>query len=86
MLIGGLRAVWNLARVEQSERALGRTLRLAREKKGLAFAREWTFADLYEWAADRYRFDAFIEYGASSYSFNDMNRRANRVARNLKGA
>jgi crotonobetaine/carnitine-CoA ligase len=86
LLIGGLRAVWNLARVEQSERALGRTLRLAREKKGLAFAREWTFADLYEWAADRYRFDAFIEYGASSYSFNDMNRRANRVARNLKGA
>ena len=50
LLVGGLRAVWNLARVERSERTLGRTLKLARAKEGLAFAREWTFADLYEWA------------------------------------
>jgi crotonobetaine/carnitine-CoA ligase len=86
LLFGALRAAWKLGRVERAEGTLGRTLWLAREKKGLTFARDWTFADLYEWAAERYRFASFVEFGDDRYSFNDMNRRANRVARQLRAA
>ncbi len=86
ILLGAMRAAWNIGRVERSERTLGRTLRLVAKKKGLAFARDWTFADLYEWAAERYRYDVFLEYEGERHTFNDMNRRANRVARQLHRA
>src|SRR5258708_35092086 len=83
LAMGAMRAVWAIGRVERDEGELGRTLALVRERRGLAFARDWTFAELLEWSARRYRYAAFLEYKAEAYSFNDMNRRANRVARRL---
>ena len=86
LALGTLRAVWTIGRLEQSEGDLGRTLTLLRQRRTLAFARDWTFAELLEWSARRHRYDPFLEYGAHTYSFNDMNRRANRVARRLRAA
>jgi len=86
LLLGAMRAAWSIGGVERGEGTLGRTLRLARKKKGLAFVRDWTFAELYEWAAEHHRFSTFLEYGQERYTFNDMNRRANRVARRLREA
>ena len=86
LALGTLRAVWTIGRLEKSEGELGRTLTLLRQRRTLAFARDWTFAELLEWSARRHRYDPFLEYGAQTYSFNDMNRRANRVARRLRAA
>jgi crotonobetaine/carnitine-CoA ligase len=84
LLLGGMRAAWNVGRVERAEGTLVETLRLARKTKGPAFVRDWTFAELYEWAASHHRFRPFLEYGQDGFSFNDMNRRANRVARQMR--
>jgi crotonobetaine/carnitine-CoA ligase len=86
LLFGALRAVWNIGRVEYAEGSLARTVTLATKKRGLAFARDWTFAELLEWAAEEYRFSPCLEYGPEAHSFNDMNCRANRVARRLVAA
>jgi len=86
LALGTLRAAWTIGRLEQSEGELGRTLTLLRQRRTLAFARDWTFAELLEWSARRHRYDPFLEYGEHTYSFNDMNRRANRVARRLRAA
>jgi crotonobetaine/carnitine-CoA ligase len=83
---GAMRAAWAMGGLERSEGTLGSTLRLARDRRGLAFARDWTFAELYEWSADRHRFATFLEYGRERYTFSDMNRRANRVARRMREA
>ncbi|HMJ10693.1 MAG TPA: AMP-binding protein, partial [Polyangiaceae bacterium] len=56
------------------------------KKRGLVFAKDWTFAELLEWAARQYRFAPCLEYGSETHSFNDMNNRANRVARQLRAA
>ncbi|MGZ3439043.1 MAG: AMP-binding protein [Polyangia bacterium] len=79
-----MRALWNIGRIERSEGTLGQTLELIRARRKLAFARDWTFAELLEWAAERHRYRDFLDYGSETYSFNDMNRRANRVARRLR--
>jgi carnitine-CoA ligase len=84
LLLGGMRAAWNVGRVERAEGTLVETLRFARKTKGPAFVRDWTFAELYEWAASHHRFRPFLEYGQDGFSFNDMNRRANRVARQMR--
>ncbi len=83
LAFGTLRAVWAIGRVERAEGELTRTLALVRDRRALAFARDWTFAELLEWSARRHRYAPFIEYAEQAYSFNDMNRRANRVARRL---
>ncbi|HEX7478360.1 MAG TPA: AMP-binding protein [Polyangiales bacterium] len=84
LLMGAARAAWAIGGVERSEGTLGRTLALMREQKSPAFARDWTFAELYEWAARQHRLQGFLEYGTERYSFDEMNRRANRVARQLQ--
>jgi crotonobetaine/carnitine-CoA ligase len=86
LLAGALRAGWTLGRVERAEGTLRETVRRCRATKGPDFARDWTFGELYEWAARRHGFRTFLEYGRDSYSFNDMNRRANRVARRMRAA
>ncbi len=86
LVLGAARAAWSIGSVERAEGTLGSTLALARQKKGLAFTRDWTFAELYQWAAKHYRLQTFLEYGRESYSFDEMNRRANRVARALRAA
>jgi crotonobetaine/carnitine-CoA ligase len=86
LLFGALRAVWNIGKVEYDEGSLARTVKLATKKRGLTFARDWTFAELLEWAAREYRFAPCLEYGPVTHSFNDMNCRANRVARRLLAA
>jgi hypothetical protein len=60
LALGTLRAVWTIGRLEQSEGELGRTLTLLRQRRALAFARDWTFAELLEWSAGRYRYDPFL--------------------------
>jgi crotonobetaine/carnitine-CoA ligase len=86
LLFGAMRAAWNVGGVERAEGTLGATLRFARKTKGPAFARDWTFAELCEWAARRHRFQPFLEYEQDTFTFNDMNRRANRVARRMRAA
>lgn len=86
ILAGVGRALWNIGRVERQEGTLSGTLRLMRRTKGPAFAHDWTFSELLEWAADRYRGKTFLEYGSDSYTFDEMNQRANRVARQLQKA
>ncbi|HEX4445256.1 MAG TPA: hypothetical protein VH044_00910, partial [Polyangiaceae bacterium] len=90
LALGTMRAVWAVGRVERAEGSLGKTLALLRERRTLAFARDWTFAELLEWAAAKYRYAPFLEYESDGvvarYSFNDVNRRANRVARRLQDA
>jgi crotonobetaine/carnitine-CoA ligase len=84
------RAVWNLAKVEVAEGTLLQTLLVAATQtathRGPAFARDWTFAELLEWAADRYADRPFLEYGGERISFAELNRRANRVAHRLRAA
>ncbi len=80
---GGLRALWHVGKLEQQEGSLGATIKEIVRQRSLAFASDWTFADLIEWSAARYRFKPFLEYGDQVYSFNDMNRRANRIAHSL---
>ncbi len=86
LLSGGLRAMWNIGGLETRAGTLAATLRASREAKTLAFARDWSFAELLEWAADRHAHRSFIEYRDQRISFADMNARANRVARNLRAA
>ena len=86
LLSGGLRAMWNIGGLETRAGTLAATLRASREAKTLAFARDWSFAELLEWAADRHTHRSFIEYRDQRISFADMNARANRVARNLRAA
>ncbi|MHB8878235.1 MAG: AMP-binding protein [Myxococcaceae bacterium] len=86
LLRGAIRAAWHLGRLEHEEGTLGRTLLLLGKHRGPAFARDWTLAELLEWAASRHGSETFLEYGADRYSFAEMNRRANRVARRLRGA
>ena len=86
LALGGLRALRHVIRIESAEGTLGATLRRMRETKGPAFARDWTFADLYEWAAQTHGAKPFVDYGDSVFSFYDMNERANRVAHSLRKA
>jgi crotonobetaine/carnitine-CoA ligase len=81
---GALRAIVNMGAVENAEGTLRASWELTRQYKFPIFARDWTYSQLLEWAAQRYRFQDFIEYGSEVLSFNDLNRRANRVARRLR--
>jgi crotonobetaine/carnitine-CoA ligase len=83
---GGLRAAGHVLRVETAEGTLLKTLNRMRETRGPAFYRDWTFADLYEWAAEHHGVKPFIDYGDTIYSFREMNDRANRVAHALRKA
>ncbi|MDB4972216.1 MAG: fadD1 [Myxococcaceae bacterium] len=80
---GVARALWKIGGIERVEGTLVSTLRTIRDSKNLAFARDWTFGELLEWAAEQYRYRPFLEYGDSTLSFSDLNRRANRVAHQL---
>jgi crotonobetaine/carnitine-CoA ligase len=86
LLSGAMRAAWQIGRLERREGTLAGTLRLAHKTRAPAFVRDWTFAQLYEWAARRHRFQPFLEYRSDRFTFSDMNRRANRVARRLRDA
>lgn len=83
LLRGVARAVWTIGSLERREGTLLETLGVIRERKNLGFARDWTFGELLEWSAMRFRFRPFLEYAGQTYSFSDMNRRANRVAHQL---
>lgn len=80
---GGLRAVRHLTALELGEGTLLRTLSSMARHRGPAFARDWSFGELLEWAADRWRYKLSLTWRGQSFSFNDRNRRANRVARHL---
>jgi crotonobetaine/carnitine-CoA ligase len=80
---GVVRALWKIGSIERGEGTLLSTLQTIRERKNLAFARDWTFGELLEWAAERYRYRPFLEYGTTTLSFSDLNRQANRVAHQL---
>jgi crotonobetaine/carnitine-CoA ligase len=86
LLQGGLRVARHFVSVEREQGTLLDTLGRMRKTSGLAFARDWTWAELLEWAASHHRYQPFIEYGNDVLSFNDMNRRANRVGRRLQDA
>jgi crotonobetaine/carnitine-CoA ligase len=86
MLQGSLRAARHLLQVEASEGTLAATLAKIAESRAPAFARDWSFGELLEWAAEKYRFQPFLDYAGDTFSFNDMNRRANRVAHHLLAA
>lgn len=86
LLQGGLRAAGHLVRLEHAEHSLATTISRTLSTREPAFARDWTFAELLEWSAERYRYAPFVEYGDEVISFNDLNRRANRVARRLRDA
>ncbi|MDB4990434.1 MAG: fadD1 [Myxococcaceae bacterium] len=83
LMKGVARAVWKISGIERGEGTLLETVRVIRDRKNLAFARDWTFGELLEWAADTYRHRPFLEFGTQVFSFIEMNRRANRVAHNL---
>lgn len=83
--LGALRAVWKLGKLEASQGQLGKTLRLMSRRRGPVFARDWTFAELLEHAAREHGGKTGLEYGAVRFSFEEQNRRANRVARQLQG-
>ena len=86
LLQGGLRAVRHLAVLESREGHLLATLQQMVKQRAPAFAQDWSFGELLEWAADRWRYREFLVYRGQSFTFNDMNRRANRVARHLQAA
>lgn len=73
-------------RLEAKEGTLGATLRKARARKTLTFARDWTFARLLEWAAERYGDRPFLEFAGTTLTFSELNARANRLARGLAAA
>jgi len=81
---GAARAMWNMGGLERSEGTLGTTLERIRKQRGLTFVRDWTFAELLQWAARRYGEDSFIETDSEHVSFDALNRRANTAARNLE--
>lgn len=83
---GALRAAWEIGKLEAAEGTLGRTLSLMAQRRGPAFARDWTFADLLEWTAKKHATRTFLEYGNERRTFEEMNLRANRVARQLRSA
>lgn len=86
LLKGGVRVARHFVKVEREQGTLLDTLSLMREKSGMAFARDWSYGELLEWAAGHHLYKPFLEYGNDVLSFNDMNRRANRVARRLRDA
>jgi crotonobetaine/carnitine-CoA ligase len=81
---GALRALWNMGRLEVSEGTLLATGAEMARRKSIAFARDWTFSELLEWAAAEYKQAPFLEYGAERISFEEMNRRSNQAARRLR--
>lgn len=86
LLQGGIRAARHLARLENQEGTLLRTLVGTARQRAPTFAHDWSYAELLEWAAERWRYRNYLTYRNYQLSFNDMNRRANRVARNLHAA
>jgi len=86
LVTGVMRAMWRAGDVELREGRLLKTLWLTAQRRSLAFAQDWTFADLLEWSAVEYRTRTFLEYGTDSWTFEEMNQRANRVARQLRAA
>ncbi len=83
---GALRVARHLIRVERREGTLARTLSLIVSQRAPSFARDFTFAELLEWAAERYGTRTALEYGSERITFEEHNRRANRIARNLRAA
>lgn len=81
---GMVRAAWNMAVLERAEGTLKPTLEATRQYKFPVFVRDWTYARLLEWAAEHHLYRPFIEYDRQVISFNEMNRRANRIARRLR--
>lgn len=86
LLQGGLRVARHLTQLEMAEGTLLKTLATMTRQRAPAFARDWSFGELLEWAATRWRYRDFLQYRGQTFSFNDMNRRANRVARHLHAA
>jgi crotonobetaine/carnitine-CoA ligase len=80
---GAARAILHMAAIEHAEGTLKASWEATRKYKFPIFVKDWTYAHLLEWAADRHLYRTFIDYEGQVISFNDMNRRANRVARRL---
>jgi carnitine-CoA ligase len=81
---GALRALAHIVRLEAAEGTLRQTIAEMGRRKSICFARDWTFGELLEWSAEKYKGRTFLEYGRERISFADMNRRANRVAHRLR--
>ncbi len=83
LIQGGLRALSFLIRLERQQGTLLKTLNNMRKQRAPAFFEDWTYGQLLEWAAAQYGEDSFLEYQERRYSFNQMNRRSNRVAHHM---
>lgn len=83
---GGVRALRLIGSIERAEGTLLKSAAEMARRKSVAFARDWTFAELIEWSAARHGAKTFLEYGSERISFEALNRRANRVARRLQEA
>lgn len=83
---GALRALRTIGGIELAEGSLLKTIGEMARRKSVAFARDWTFAELLEWAAAAHGTRSFLEYAGESISFDGLNRRANRIAYRLQDA
>lgn len=83
---GAVRALWNVGRLELQQGQLLQTVRKMATHRAPVFAEDFTFADLLEWSAARYGTRTSLEYGQERYSFEEMNRASNRIARQLQAA
>lgn len=84
ILKGALRAIGHVIRLERRAGTLLKTLRTMREQRAPAFYEDWTYGQLLQWAAQEHGQRPFLEYQSECISFDEMNRRANRVRANLQ--
>jgi len=75
--------VLSTASLELKEGQLLRTLNATRRRRSLAFASDWTFAQLLHWAAYRYGDRPWIRFGGTTLTFAQLNARASRLAQGL---
>lgn len=83
LIKGAARAVRHFVRLERSQGHLLKTINLIRRQRAPSFYEDWTYGRLLEWAAQQYGKKIYLEYQQQRISFDEMNRRANRVAHRL---
>ncbi|MEY4581443.1 MAG: hypothetical protein RL701_6146 [Pseudomonadota bacterium] len=83
---GVLRAAFAVGKLELQNGQLLESIVTIAKRRAPVFARDFTFAELLEWSATQYGERTCLEYGQDRYSFAELNRASNRVARALKKA
>jgi crotonobetaine/carnitine-CoA ligase len=81
---GAVRALRHVVSLERRSGTLLKTLQCMREQKAPAFYEDWTYGQLLEWAAQKHQGGLFLEYQQQRISFDEMNRRVNRVAQQFR--